>query len=155
MPRQVVMNADGTNPEPARWYTSPDLVQWTFEREANSSSVPGLYLYHIVYDPTDPDLSARYKSNIAPMFDPSGVGGMAVSADGVQWRKVASGVGIQTSDEQNLSFDRKHHRFIYTVKRGNHFGRAVALATTTGGRGAWCYHSDPPHITLSCAFFYI
>ena len=38
--------------------------------------------------------------------------------------------GIETSDEQNLSFDPESGRFIYTVKRGNQFGRAVALATT-------------------------
>ena len=128
--RFVVVNADGANPEPARWYSSPDLVQWSFEREANSSSVKGLSLIHIVYDPTDPDPTARFKTNYPPMNDPAGVGGMAVSHTGIQWRKVAAGVGIQTSDEQQLSFDPKRKRFIYTVKRGNAHGRAVALTTT-------------------------
>ena len=89
----------------ARWYSSPDLVQWSFEREANSASVKGLSLIHIVYDPTDPDATARFKTNYPPMNDPAGVGGMAVSHTGIQWRKVAAGVGIQTSDEQQLSFD--------------------------------------------------
>lgn len=139
------MNADGTNPEPARWYTSPDGVQWAFEREANSSSVPGMALYHIVYDPTDPDETAWYKSNLAMLSDPAGVGGMVVSPDGIQWRKVPAGEGIQTSDEQNLSFDRKDHRFIYTVKRFNAHGRAVALATTTDFYARnWCFAPSSP-----------
>ena len=143
--RYVVMNADGTNPEPARWYTSPDGVQWAFEREANSSSVPGMALYHIVYDPTDPDETARYKSNLAMLSDPAGVGGMVVSPDGIQWRKVPAGEGIQTSDEQNLSFDWKDHRFIYTVKRFNAHGRAVALATTTDFYARnWCFAPSSP-----------
>ena len=131
--RYVVMHTTPTTPnnEPARWYSSPDLVQWQFEEPANSSSVAGLSLYHCIRDATDPDPTARYKSNVPPMMDPTGVGGMAVSADGVQWRKVAAGVGIESSDEQGLSLDPKAHRFIYTVKRGNKWGRAVALATTT------------------------
>ena len=131
--RYVVMHTTPTTPnnEPARWYSSPDLVQWQFEEPANSSSVAGLSLYHCIRDATDPDPTARYKSNIPPMMDPTGVGGMAVSANGVEWRKVAAGVGIESSDEQGLSLDPKAHRFIYTVKRGNKWGRAVALATTT------------------------
>jgi hypothetical protein len=38
---------------------------------------------------------------------------------------------IAAADEQNLSFDPKTGRFVYTVKRGNAFGRAHAVATTT------------------------
>ena len=128
--RFMVMGADGNNPEPARWYTSPDGVQWTFETLANSSSVPGLSLYNIVYDVSESDRSARYKSNLppSPVFP---AGGMAVSGDGIQWRMVPVGQFISTSDEHSLSLDPKSHRFIYTVKRFGKHGRAVALATTT------------------------
>ena len=127
--RFMVMGADGDNPEPARWYTSPDGVQWAYETLANSTSVPGLSLYNIVYDVSEPDRSARYKSNLppSPVFP---VGGMAVSGDGIQWRFVPVGQYIPTSDEHSLSLDPKSHRFIYTVKRFGKHGRAVALATT-------------------------
>ena len=40
--RFVVMGADGDNPEPARWYTSPDGVQWAFEALASLATGRGV-----------------------------------------------------------------------------------------------------------------
>ena len=85
----------------------------------------------VVYDPTDKDPGARYKG-MAPDIGRTDGGGGLVSPDGYTWKYLPSaGNGIDTSDEQNLSFDPASGRFIYTVKRGNQYGRAVALTTTT------------------------
>ena len=85
----------------------------------------------VVYDPTDKDPGARYKG-MAPDIGRTDGGGGLVSPDGYTWKYLPSaGNGIDTSDEQNLSFDPASGRFIYTVKRGNQYGRAVALVTTT------------------------
>ena len=85
----------------------------------------------VVYDPTDKDPGARYKGMTPDLGRTDGGGGL-VSPDGYTWKYLpTAGNGIATSDEQNLSFDPASGRFIYTVKRGNQYGRAVALVTTT------------------------
>ena len=135
--RFAVMGTGGTpGHDPARWYTSADGVQFAMDPATtalNSSAVPGLSLYHVVYDAKGHP-SARFKSNIPPFgqgLRSIPYGGMAVSADGVAWKLVRAGLNITTSDEQSLSLDPNTGRFIYTVKRFGSGGRAVALATTT------------------------
>ena len=77
----------------------------------------------VVYDGSDPDPNRRFKA-VLPNT------GVAVSPNGINWSMVPGVVGIASSDEYNLSFDRKNHQFILTVKRGGPYGRAVALATS-------------------------
>ena len=133
--RFLVANCNGTNSyvdkhgshAKPQWYTSTDAVQWIHESNAGSD-VPEQYM--VVYDPKDKP-AARYKSMIPDQKGASG-GGAMISPDGIRWVKLpVVAFGIETSDEQNLSYDHVSGRFIYTVKRGNKYGRAVALATTT------------------------
>ena len=139
MARFLVAGCNGTNAftdkhgshTRSQWYTSIDGVQWVHEQNAGPDGlavgVDGLYM--VVYDPTDKP-AARYKSIKPDQFGAHG-GGALISPDGLNWTSVPAALGIETSDEQNLSYDPVSGRFIYTVKRGNRFGRAVALATTT------------------------
>ncbi|MBP86880.1 MAG: hypothetical protein CMJ64_09205 [Planctomycetaceae bacterium] len=64
-----------------------------------------------VYDPDDPDRDRRFKGfygviNCRPL----------VSPDGINWKLLNAKV-LPSSDESNLSYDRKHKTFIATLKR--------------------------------------
>ena len=78
---------------------------------------------YVVYDPTDPDPSRRFKAACPPA-------GFGVSPDGINWRALDV-PGIPSSDEANFSFDEQGHLFILTVKRFTDYGRSVALATSS------------------------
>jgi len=77
----------------------------------------------LVYDPTDPDPSRRYKCALPPS-------GFAGSPDGIHWKMLSGIEGVPSEDEANFSFDEKEHLFILTVKRGGPYGRSVHLATS-------------------------
>jgi hypothetical protein len=50
---------------------------------------------------------------------------------GITWQRVPGASRVNTSDEQNLSFDNRTGEWIYTVKRfAGKLGRSVAIATT-------------------------
>jgi len=76
----------------------------------------------VVYDPTDPDPSRRFKAAMPPH-------GFAVSSDGVSWRALDI-EGVPSSDEYNFSFDEQEHLFILTVKHSGPYGRSVHLSTS-------------------------
>ena len=92
----------------------------------------------VVYDPTDPDASRRFKTAIPR-------NGFAVSPDGVRW-KMLDVPGVPSSDEFNFSFDVRGHLFILTVKHGGPHGRAVHLSTSKDfehwTKPALIFHAD-------------
>ena len=79
----------------------------------------------VVYDPADPDPSRRYKG----FGCVSGGVALGVSPDGTNW-KALDVPTISSSDEYNLSFDKKDRLFIATVKHGGPHGRSVHLSTS-------------------------
>ena len=87
---------------------------------------------YVVYDPTDPDPSRRYKCALPPI-------GFAVSPDGRRWQMLPDVAGVPSGDEANFSFDEKAQLFILTVKRGGPHGRAVHLETSKDFR-TWTNH---------------
>ena len=97
-------------------WESPDGLHWTFVGTSDIAA------YTVVYDPTDPDPSRRYKA-INPMR-------YAVSSDMLSW-DVVGNPRIQSSDEHALSFDEKSGLFILTAKRGGPYGRSHALVTSS------------------------
>ena len=129
------------------WYRSPTLTgPWVVERPdvflTSNKSNGSPDLYSVVYDADAPDHTTRYRTmspSVAggswPACTEPGrrcVTGAAVSVDGYTWRAAPDAATyIPSGDEQNLAFDPKEGRYIYTVKRGNSLGRAQALATTT------------------------
>ena len=85
---------------------------------------PANGIENVVYDPDDPDRDRRFKgfygvSNRRPM----------VSPDGIHWKLLNAKV-LPSSDESNLSYDRKHKTFIATLKRGGPFGRSHGIWTS-------------------------
>ena len=118
------------------YYESSDGLHWTKpvvgkieykgSRQNNLISVAhkdkGMMPGSVVYDPTDPDPSRRFKA-VLPHT------GFAVSADGVNWTALNI-ERVPCQDEFNLSFDSKDHLFILTVKRSGPYGRSVALMTS-------------------------
>eukprot|EP01046_Picozoa_sp_COSAG06_P036350 COSAG06_NODE_3998_length_4675_cov_11.970935_4_plen_265_part_00 len=116
--RMLVLNCD---PDPAnskQWFTSPDGVQWTREKAISSPNGPG---YMVVY----------VENSTHPYRTIDGAKGGTQSSDGMTWQLTNSALGIERGDEANLSYDQLSGRYIYTVKRGNAHGRAVAVATST------------------------
>jgi len=75
----------------------------------------------IIRDNTDPDPARRYKTAVPNIFR-QGVGGTAVSPDGIHWTEVSS-PGIYGGDEWNLTFDEKEHLFLFYMKRGGKHGQ--------------------------------
>jgi hypothetical protein len=125
--RFLVANCNASSPH-AHWYTSVDGVAWTHEPGGVSDGAT----YMVVYDPRDPNPAARYKSMIPCVGGACTAAGARISPDGIKWTALPNtALRITAADEQQLSYDPKSGRFIYTVKRGNQFGRAVALTTTT------------------------
>ena len=110
-------------------WSTPAVGQIKYDRwpENNYVFVPfqgrTLRTDYLVYDPTDPDPSRRYKCALPPH-------GFAVSADGIRWKMLSGIKGVPSGDEANFSFDEKGHLFILTVKRGGPHGRSVHLATS-------------------------
>ena len=82
-------------------WESDDGLHWV--RVGTSDMVT----YTVVYDPTDPDPSRRYKSMNRRRI--------AVSPDMLTW-EVIGNPNITGSDEHNLSFDEKSHVFFFSVK---------------------------------------
>lgn len=119
------------------YYESKDGLHWTkpvvgqFERDGSLENNyiairtgrgwgrPG----RVVYDPTDPDPSRRYKLPLPNT-------GVAVSPDGINWKMLLDVPGVPSSDECNFSFDKESHLFILTVKHNGPYGRAVFLSTS-------------------------
>ena len=82
----------------------------------------------IIRDETDPDPNRRYKTAVPNVFR-QGVGGTAVSPDGIHWTEISS-PGIYGGDEWNLTFDEKEHLYLFYMKRGGKHGRAIGLSTS-------------------------
>ena len=104
--RFLVTEAAGPNISTV--WESDDGLHWV--RAGTSDMVT----YTVVYDPTDPDPSRRYKSMNRTRI--------AVSPDMLTW-EVVGNPKITGSDEHNLSFDEKSHVFFFSVKRGGPYGR--------------------------------
>jgi len=82
----------------------------------------------LVYDAADPDPDRRYKMAVPNVFN-QGVGGTAVSPDGIRWTGI-SHPGPVGGDEYNITLDEKEHLFLYYMKRGSKHGRAIWLSTS-------------------------
>ena len=119
------------------WF-QPALGQIAYERWPQNNYISliadGRHLRadYVVFDPTDPDPSRRYKCALPPI-------GFAVSPDGRQWKMLPEGPTIPSGDEANFSFDEKTGLFILTVKRGGPHGRAVHLETSNNFQ-TWTHH---------------
>jgi hypothetical protein len=114
-----------------RW-TKPVLGQVNIKGSLENnfiSVVPGHVwpengIENVVYDSDEPDRLRRFKGfygviNRKPM----------VSADGIRWKLLDAAV-LPSSDESNLSYDRKQKTFIATLKRGGPFGRSHGIWTS-------------------------
>ena len=112
-------------------WTKPNVgqVEYKGSRENNLVNFLRKGIYErpdcVVYDPTDPDPSRRFKS--AQPYHLNAAFG--VSPDGIKW-KALDIEPVYSKDEYNMSFDEKDHLFILTVKRITDYGRCVALATS-------------------------
>ena len=86
----------------------------------------------IIRDDSDPDPARRYKT-VNPNCFNLGIGGTAVSPDGIHWTEISS-PGLLAGDEWNLTFDAKEHLYIYYIKRcafhGSRRGRSIWLSTS-------------------------
>jgi hypothetical protein len=111
----------------AQWFVSKEGLQWWF---GGVSNVEYFYEppYQAIIDSTDVP-SRMYKTVVPCVQTPAAVCGPHTSPDGINWSRVPGASRVNTSDEQNLSFDNRTGEFIYSVKRF-HGGRAVAIATT-------------------------
>jgi len=114
-----------------RW-TKPVLRQTTIKGSLENNFISVVHghawpengIENVVYDPDEPDRLRRFKGfygvfNRKPM----------VSADGIRWRLLDAAV-LPSSDESNLSYDRKQKAFIATLKRGGPFGRSHGIWTS-------------------------
>jgi len=112
-------------------WTKPNVgqVEYKGSRENNLVNFIRNGIYErpdcVVYDPTDPDPSRRFKS-AQPYHQNAAFG---VSPDGISW-KALDIEPVYSKDEYNMSFDEKEHLFILTVKRVTDRRRCVALATS-------------------------
>ena len=110
-------------------WSRPPLGQVQYDRWPENNYISlrkgnrPLRVDYIVYDPTDPDPSRRYKSALPPV-------GFAVSPDGKRWKMLTGIRSVPSGDEANFSLDEKAHLFLLTVKRGGPHGRAVHLETS-------------------------
>ena len=125
------------SPDGLHW-SQPDLGQVAYERWPNNNYISLLAgrrhvrTDYVVYDPTDPDPSRRYKCALPPI-------GFAISPDGRRWQMLPDVSGVTSGDEANFSFDEKAHLFILTVKRSGPHGRSVHLETSRDFKN-WTNH---------------
>jgi len=114
-----------------RW-TKPVLGQMNIKGSLENNFIavvpghawPENGIENVVYDSDEPDRLRRFKGfygviNRRPM----------VSADGIRWKLLDAAV-LPSSDESNLSYDRKQKTFIATLKRGGPFGRSHGIWTS-------------------------
>jgi hypothetical protein len=85
---------------------------------------PANAMENVVYDPDDPDPARRYKG-LGHCYGREPL----VSPDGIVWKRL-NVPKIPSSDESNLSYDRKSRTFLATVKQGGPHGRSVFLSTS-------------------------
>ena len=77
----------------------------------------------VVYDPTDPDPSRRYKTAKPNV-------GFGVSPDGVHWKGLDGIPGVPSQDTWHFSLDEQEHLFILKVKHTGPYGRSAWLSTS-------------------------
>ena len=110
-------------------WRKPVLRQWRVNGSLENNFVavnpqhswPQNGIENVVCDPDDPDPARRYKGFY-------GVHGRRpmVGPDGVHWRLLEA-PKLPSSDESNLSYDRRRRTFIATLKRGGPHGRSHAI----------------------------
>ena len=81
-------------------------------------------LYHVLYDPSDPDPKRRYKG----LFSSSNRY-LGTSADGLNWQMLDA-PPIPSQDESQFTYDPFSQQYIATVKQGTAWGRSVFLSTS-------------------------
>jgi len=101
-------------------------VSWNGSLENNLVCAHGLM--DVLYDPRDPNPNRRYKAVGFVLEPDSHHCATFTSPDGIHWS--GPHVKIRSSDEFHLTYDDLREQFVVTVKCGNKYGRAVALATS-------------------------
>jgi hypothetical protein len=122
-------------------FESPDLVNWhkpilgKVEHRGSRNNHHVAFSYRgktygprcVVYDPTDPDPSRRYKN--ATYAEPGIL--FAVSPDGIDWKGLDEIDPIPSQDTYSLWFDQENHLFILKVKHEGPHGRSAYLCTSS------------------------
>lgn len=111
-------------------WTKPALRQYEVEGSLENNFValdpetgwPENAIENVVYDPDDPDPDRRYKGFLG-CYDRQPI----VSPDGIHWTRLDV-PAIPSQDESNLSYDRRTHTFIATLKQSGPFGRSHGLS---------------------------
>ena len=117
------------------WATSTDGIHWEkpslglveFEGSKQNNLFPtpeGLRLWHVVYDPDDPDPQRRYKG-----FLGSRGRRPVVSADGLHWRVIEAPT-LPSGDAGTLTYDREHKQFLGMLKFMGRHGRSYNISTS-------------------------
>ena len=127
--------SDEKTPNQYAWALSKDGIKWTkpnfglveFAGSKDNNLFPtpdGLRLFHVVYDPDDPDPQRRYKGFL-------GASGRrpAVSADGLNWKKLDIPV-LPSGDAGTLTYDRQKKMFLGLLKAAGPL-RKYNLSTST------------------------
>ena len=113
-------------------WTKPILRQWKFQESLENNFVavepdsawPANAMENVVYDPDDADPQRRFKGFLGA-FGRQPI----VSPDGIHWKKLDVPV-LPSSDESNLSYDRRTRTFIATLKTNGPFGRSHGIWTS-------------------------
>ena len=132
--------SDEKTPNRYAWALSKDGVKWTkpnfglveFAGSKDNNLFPtpdGLRLFHVVYDPDDPDPQRRYKGFL-------GASGRrpAVSADGLNWKKLDVPV-LPSSDAGTLTYDRQKKMFLGLRRRRVRCGNTISRPAPTSLAG--------------------
>ena len=117
------------------WATSTDGIHWEkpslglveFEGSKQNNLFPtpeSLRLWHVVYDPDDPDPQRRYKGFL-------GFRGRrpVVSPDGLRWQVIDSPT-LPSGDAGTLTYDRKSNQFLGMLKFMGRHGRSYNISTS-------------------------
>ena len=101
------------------------LVEHDGSKDNNLFPTPGgERLWHVVFDPDDPDPRRRYKGFV-------GASGRrpAVSPDGLRWSLVET-PRLPSDDAGTLTYDREHRQFLGLLKFPGKYGRSYNLSTS-------------------------
>ncbi len=91
-----------------------------------SVTAPNRAIDGVVYDPDDPDPNRRFKALLGAINRRP-----AISPDCIHWTLTGS-EEIPSSDESHFLYDSDRRQFHAIVKTSNAYGRAFAIASSTG-----------------------
>ncbi|MCZ6635066.1 MAG: hypothetical protein O7G87_16840 [bacterium] len=112
-------------------WEKPDLGLVSFEGSTKNNLFPtpdNRRLWHIVYDPDDPDDARRYKGFVTV----PGGRHPVVSPDCLHWTKLdIDPQTLPSGDAGTLTYDRDNKQFLGLLKFKSQYGRAYNLTTST------------------------